>query len=220
MSEVADYAKIVFEFGFDIDGLEQIERRFDSVCFHRLTEEKDHLKIYCRSDVNFDDMVFSDGIDCTMWVKGRIRPVPVSSADFEDEDDRVRSLKNRHRIEQRLEIDEMSPKQWHKLSLWSGVGDDGEFRIENMLLVVTEMPEAEEQGETNLSTITAQYAYAGENLSIKSDELVLNPTTGIIGSGQTGKAPYPVPTIVLMRDGDGNYMQTEDGKYIDLQDVF
>ena len=188
----------MFEFGFDINGAEQIERRFDSVCFHRLTKENDHLKIYCRSDVNFDDMVFSDGIDCVMWIKGRIRPVSVSSAEFEDEDDRVRSLKNRHRIEQRLEIEEMNPKQWHKLALWSGVGDDGEFRIEDMLLTVTEMPESEEQGETNLSTITAQYAYAGENLSVKSDELVLNPTTGIIGSGQTGKAPYPVPTIVLM----------------------
>lgn len=213
MSKVSDHAKVVIEAGWDFD---QIERRFDSELIKVLDSPKDHLKITWTSDVNFDDMVFSDGIDCEMWIKGRIRPFPIGASETAESDDRVRSLRQRHRMGQRLDIPLMSAKQWHKLGLASGIADDGEFRIENMLLVITNPLEAEDIGDTNFYDISAEYAYAGENLAIKEDEIILNPSTGVIGSGQTGKEPKNDPVLRLLRLDSGKFLQTNSGKYISL----
>lgn len=216
MSYVTDSARVVIEAGWSIDGVEQIERRFDSEIISVLKSPKDFLKITWTSEVNFDDMVFSDGIDCEMWVKGRIRHFSVNSSDVADSDDRVRSLKQRHRMGQRATIPLMSAKKWHKLGLAAGIGDDGEFRIENMLLVATNNVQEEELGDTNFFNITAEFAYGGENLSIKADEIILNPTTGIVGSGLTGKEPVNDPVLRLLRLDSGKFLQTTTGKYISL----
>ncbi len=216
MTNVSNVARVVIEAGWLVDGVEQIERRFDSELIKLLDSPKDFLKITWTSDVNFDDMVFSDGIECEMWVKGRIRPFPVSSSDVSEADDRVRSLKQRHRMGQRARIPVMSSKQWHKLGLASGIADDGEFRIENMLLVVTNPLEGEEIGDTNFFEVSAEFAYAGENLAVKADEIILNPTTGIEGSGLTGKEPTNDPVLKLLRLDSGKWLQTGSGKYISL----
>lgn len=213
MSLVDHYAKVVIEAGFSFD---EIERRFDSEVFEVLTDASKHLKITVRSDRNFDDMIFSDGIDCEMWVKGKIRPFPIGSSDTRESDDRTRSLKQRHRMAQRLTIPILSSKQWHKLGLWCGVADDGEFRIEDMQLVVTEPLDAEEVGNTNLSNVTAEFAYGGENLSVKADEVILNPSTGVVGTAQTGKEQTEDPIEIRLLLEDGTYLQTGSGYYIAL----
>ena len=216
MSYVDDSAKVVIEAGWSIDGVEMVERRFDSEIIKVLDSPKDFLKVTWTSEVNFDDMVFSDGIDCEMWVKGRIRHFSVNSSDVADSDDRVRSLKQRHRMGQRATIPTISAKKWHKFGLAAGIGDDGEFRIENMLLTATNNVQEEEIGDTNFFNITAEFAYGGENLSIKADEIILNPTTGIIGSGLTGKETIVDPVLRLLRLDSGKFLQTMTGKYISL----
>lgn len=217
MQNVQDHAKIVIEAGWAFD---QIERRFDSEVFKLLEDPKDHLKITWRSDINFDDMVFSDGIDCEMWIKGRIRPFPIGESTVKRGDDRTRSLKQRHRVGQRLEIPIMSANQWDKLCLASGIADDGEFRIENMLLILTSPPEFDEElGDTNLSSITAEYEYGGESLAKKANEIVLIPSQGIEGTAQTGTEPKIDPVLRLLRLPDGTWIKTKSGKYISLPDI-
>lgn len=217
MQNIPDHAKVVIEAGWDFD---QIERRFDSEVFKLLEDPEDHLKITWRSDVNFDDMVFSDGIDCEMWIKGRIRPFPIGESTVKRGDDRTRSLKQRHRVGQRLEIPLMSPNQWDKLCLASGIADDGEFRIENMLLILTSPPEFDEElGDTNLSLISAEYEYGGESLAKKADEIVLIPSQGIEGTAQTGTDPKIDPLLRLLRLSDGTWLKTKSGKYISLPDI-
>ena len=208
-----DRSRITIEAGWSFD---EIERRFDSEYLYLLDDPTDFVKITWKSDINFDDMVFSGGIECEMWLKGRIRPVPVGDSRTKEADDKVRSLRQRHNMQQRLEIPTMSAKQWHKLGLASGIADDGDFFIEGMKLVVTEPVDAEEVGETNLYNITATYAMFGERLAVKQDEIVTIPSTGKIGTAQSGKEPLVNPGYRYMRTADGKWMKTSDGRYISL----
>ena len=209
MSLVDDCAVLIFEAGFD--GL--VERTFQSVLFQRIFEYDDLLKITWKSDINFDDMLFVDGIDCEMWIEGRIRPISVSSAETADNDDSFRTVKNRHRLGQELYIPFMHPLKWHKLSLSSGIGDFGEFRIEDMLLVVTKMPEADEILDSNISNVTAEYAFGRENVSIVTGGVVLNPLIGL----QVGTSPINIDPICYLRLEDGTWIQDADGRYIEIE---
>ena len=209
MSLVPDCAIVLFEAGFE----QGIERTFQSVLFQRLIDFDDYLKITWKADINFDDMLFVDGIDCEMWIEGRIRPFSVSSAETAENDDSFRTVKNRHRLGQRLYIPFMHPLKWHKLSLASGIGDFGEFRIEDMLLVVTQMPEAEEILDSNISNVTAEYAFGRENLSIVDGGVVLNPELGTT-IGTSVFNPFETPCFLRLEDG--TWILDNDGRYIEV----
>lgn len=216
-SLIDDNAKVIIEAGWAFD---QIERRFHSEPIYILDNPKDFLKITWNSGVNFDDMVFTDGIGndegCQMWVKGRIRPIGVGESNTKDADERARSLKQRHSMRQALDIPLVSAKQWHKLGLAAGIADDGEFYIEDMLLVATEPIEPEPLDGTNLYSVVGEFAMFGERLAVKQDEIVTDPSTGLPGTAQTGKEPPNDPTLVRLRLEDGSWLLTDSGQYVAL----
>ncbi|BFP39490.1 hypothetical protein FGF1_03350 [Flavobacteriaceae bacterium GF1] len=217
MNLVSFGAKVVIEAGWEIDGEARIERRFDSEQFEVLLDTRDYLKLTWESNVNFDDMVFSDGITCEMWLRGRLRPFSIGSSETAESDDRTRSLKQRFRLGQRLEVPLMTAKQFHKLGLASGIADDGIFTIQGLQMVVLEPPSEEALGDTNLYSVTAEYAYETESLAVRDDEIVLNPSTGIVGTSQTGKEPIPtVSNLRLLRLSDGRWFQDSGGRYVSL----
>lgn len=214
MSLVPDHAKVIIEAGW---GFDQIERRFDSEVFALLPSPEGYLKIEWSSRFNLGSMVFTDGIKCEMWIRGRIRPYPIGESRTKDLDDRTRSLKQSYSLGQRLYIPLMTPKQWDKLSLASGIADRGEFKIEGMqLILISPIEFDEELGDTNLSSVTAEYKSGGNSLVEMQDEIVTVPSTGQEGTAQTGTDPIVDPELRLLRTSEGNYIITKSGKYISL----
>jgi hypothetical protein len=210
MSIINLYATVIIEAGYSFD---QIERTFVSEPIGVLPDHEGYLKITWKSDINFDDMVFSDGIDSQMWIKGRMRPFAVGNSETKEADDRVRSILQKHRLGMRVEIPCMTPKQWHKLGLASGISDDGEFVIEDLRLVTTQPLTNDRIGDTNLSEIVVEYAMFANGLQRKAGELVLNPSTGVIGTSQKG-VEINDPICGRLRLADGTWLLNDAGEFL------
>lgn len=214
MSKVSDKAFVRIEMGWSFD---EIEDSYSSEPIKLLKDTTNYLKHEWSGYKNIGDMIFVDGIKGIMWVKGRIRPYPISEAQTYDGTDQTYSLEQVARMGQKATIPTMTPKQWNKFNLVSGITQGGNLYIEGMELVRTGSIEFEELDQSNYSNVSCEFAYAGESLYINNDEIVLNPSTGVVGSGGTGKDP------VLGWDGfrriqlnDGTYLRLESGTFIAL----
>lgn len=221
MTKVSNLAFVRIEAGYDVDGEVLIDQTWQSETIKVLSQQEIDGRQFIRAEWTgfkvLDGFIFDSSYKGIMWVKGRIRPFPVSESKTFDGSDRTYPLEQIARMGQKVTIPVMTPKQWNKFNLISGISIGGTLWIEDMELVRTGAVEAEDVGDTNFSNITAEFAYAGEGLSIESDEIVLNPSTGVEGSGLTGKEPVIGWTgFKRLRLDSGTYLRFEDGSFIAL----
>jgi len=212
MSKVSDRAYVTIEMGYSST---EIEVAYQSEAIRRITDTSKHLKIEWSGFKNLGDMVFVDGYKGVMWIKGRIRPVPIGTAKNYEGSEEVYPLSHTQRIGQRVSIPVMTPKQWAKFGLVSAIAEGGTLLIEDMELVREGAIEAEEQGSTNFSNVECEFAYTGDGLGEVTEEVVLNPSTGVEGGGGTGKegvTGWEGFTRIAM--ADGKYLRLSAGAFI------
>lgn len=210
MSKVSNRAFLRIEAGYSSS---EIEVTYQSEAIRRITDTSKYLKIQWSGFKNLGDMVFVDGYQGIMWVKGRIRPTPFGESKTFDGTDEVYSLSQKQRTDQRASIPLMTPKQWVKFGLVSAMAEGGTLLIEDMELVRLGGIEAEELGDSNYSNVECEFAYTGDGLNEVSSEAVLNPSTGTVGGGGTGKIPTGT-TVSLLRLSDGTFVRFTDGAFL------
>lgn len=210
MSKVSERAFVRIEAGYSSDEIEVV---YQSETIRRITDTSKHLKIQWSGFKNLGDMIFVDGYQGIMWVKGRVRPTPIGTAKNYEGTDEVYPLVHTQRIGQRVSIPLMTPKQWAKFGLISAIAEGGTLLIEDMQLVRESAIEAEELGDSNYSNVECEFAYTGDGLNEVTGEVVLNPSTGTVGGGGTGKIPTGT-TINLLRLSDGTFVRFSDGSWL------
>jgi len=170
------------------------------------------LKIKWSAFRNLGEMSFTDGTECEMWVKGRVRPFSETDSDTGDSDDKTVSINQDAFLRMRASIPLMSIRQWRKLDLVGSIGNRGVVTIEDMELIRIGSSEQEEQGETNLSNITVELAFSAERPSISQEDPIYSLDTGLVvvppSGGITGKSG-PIKWQV-----NGNRLLDDDGNFI------
>ncbi len=216
MTKVTGRAFMRIEPGYDSDNI-ITKYVHQSEPLRRITDTSKHLKIQWSGFKNLGDMLFVDGYQGIMWVKGRIRPIPIGSAETFDGTDEVYSLEQSQRIGQALFIPLMTPKQWVKFGLVSGISQGGTLIIEDMELVRTQTIEAEELSDSNWSNVSCEFGYAEEGLNVVKGEVVLSPSTGTEGGGGTGKEPViGWQGFKRLKLEDDTYLRLESGWFVAL----
>lgn len=216
MQAVTNIAWITIEAGFEFD---EIDSYLISEPMRRVSDNDDYLLLEWEGDKNIGNMVYTNtDMDSVMRVKGFIRPVPIGESETEDVDDRAYALLQESGVAMRAEIPLLTFNQWDKLNKASSVSVAGVFKINGLELVRSSSMEYEELGSTNYSNVTLEFALGGENSSIKQDEIVTNPSTGVIGSGGSGKSGFlPTPYDGKLRLTLGGEFITIGGNFVTLE---
>lgn len=212
VSEKGAYVRI--EPGVEEAGLLLVDanRIHCSEWFTKITDTSNYLKCEWMAFRNIGEMLFIDGITCEMWVKGRIRPFSSSSAEFDDGDDRARSLDQEAYLRMRAFMPLLSVRQWRKLDLVGAIGSRGVVHIEGMELIRINATEVEEQGVTNRSNVTIEFAFAGESTAVGQEDPVYDIETGGTKQASTGKEP------VSGWEADNFRLITEEGEFVKVVD--
>jgi len=176
----------------------------------KLADVSSYLKIKWSAFRNIGEMLFRDGIQCEMWVKGRMRPFSDSEAEFNDGDDRARSINQNAYLRMRGFFPLMSARHWRKLDLVGAIGNRGTVLIEDMELVRISPMEQEEQGSSNMSNITVDFAFATEGTANGQEDPVYSIDSGLIVSGaaSTGRGE------ITGWEVSGNRLSTPEGEFI------
>ena len=216
MTKVTDRAYMRIEPGYDSDTIVS-NYVYQSEPIRRITDTSKHLKIQWSGFKNLGDMLFVDGYKGIMWITGRIRPVPVGEAKtFEGVED-VYSLEQRQRVGQALFIPLMTPKQWVKFGLVSGMAQGGTLLIEDMDLVREQEITATELEDSNYSNVECTFGYTEDGLNVVTGETAIDPSTGLPGGGGTGKEPVENwEGFIRLKLDDDEYLRLESGAFIAL----
>lgn len=206
-----NYIKIEPGWSFD-----DIDRRFvhKSEPFLILQDLAKYLKVTWGAFRNLGEMIFVDNMKSEMWIKGKIRPFPSGSSEFEDGDDSTRSIDQESYLRMRATIPIMTPKQWRKFDLIGTIGSRGEVYIEDMKLVRIKAMDHDELGDTNISNISCDFAFSGESSKEGQLDPVIDISTGETGTGGSGKEPVVGWQIEGMR------LMTENGHWIKIDGNF
>lgn len=208
MQAVTDIAWVTIEAGFTF---EEIDSYLISEPIRIIEDNDDYLLVEWKGDKNIGNMVYTNtDMSGKMRVKGFTRPVPISEADTEEVDDRAYSLLQSSGVAIRAEIPLLTFNQWDKLNKAMAVSQAGVFKINGLELIRSSSMEHDELGATNYSNVTVEFAMGGENSSVNSDEIVTNPSTGVIGSGSSGKTGFIIPPY------DGQLRLTLGGELISI----
>lgn len=214
MSLVTDRGAFVrIEPGVAEDGLLVVDQNniHRSEWIVKITDTSNYLKFQWSAFRNLGEMLFIDGIVCEMWVKGRIRPFSSTNAEFDDADDRTRSLDQKSYLRMRATIPLMSVRHWRKLDLVGAIGNRGKVLVEDMEVVRINASEVEEQGLTNVSNVSVDLAFAGENTAISQEDPVYDIETGGTKTAKTGREE--------ITGWEGIRLITEDGYFIKVDDA-
>lgn len=222
ISEKGAYVKI--EPGTEENGALIVDqnRVHRSEWFALIKDTSKYIKWSWSAFRNIGHMLFLDNIECEMWVKGRIRPFSDTSSEFDDADDRTRSIDQQSLLRMRGFFPLLSVRQWRKLDLVGAIGNRGKVFAEGMELVRISSSEQEEQGVTNLSNYTVEMAFAGESTAISQEDPVYDLSTGSENSPSTGLEEvtgWEAANFRLVTE-EGEFVKvTQDGveKYIDIE---
>lgn len=216
MTKITGRAFMRIEPGYDGDN---IVSKFvhQSEPIRRITDTSKYLKLQWSGYKNLGDMIFVDGYQGIMWIKGRIRPIPVSSSKTYEGVEEVYSLEQKQRVAQSFYAPLMTPRQWVKFGLVSGISQGGTLYIEDMDLVRTSPIEATELDDSNFSNVECEFGYGEEGLNVVLGETVLDPTTGNPGGGGTGKEPVVGwQGYERLKLDDDTYLRLDDSTFIAL----
>ncbi|MEM7485032.1 MAG: hypothetical protein AAF348_07470 [Bacteroidota bacterium] len=204
---------IKIEPGFEFNSVDQ-RNVHKSEWFNLLQDTSKYLKIWWKGFRNIGEMIFLDNMECEMWIKGRVRPVPSGESEFEDGDDRTRSINQEEYLRMLVDIPVMTPRQWRTFGLVGAIGNKGEVRIQDMKLVRIKPIEHEELGQSNISNISCEFAYASEATALTQQDPVLDVSTGIVGKGGSGTEDVEAWQV------DGFRLITEDGLLVQVDGYF
>ena len=179
----------------------------------RLDDESKYLKIQWSAFRNIGEMLFIDGIQSEMWLKGRIRPFSDTSSSSDDADDRTRSVDQSAFLRMRAFFPLLTPRQWRKLDLVGSIGSRGTVFIQDMELVRIETSENEEIEQTNLSSVNIGFAYSGESTAIGQEDPVYSLETGF----ETSASPENGREVIGW-EADGNRLVSDDGSFVKVTD--
>lgn len=187
--------------------------------FARIEDTSKYLKVEWSAFRNIGLMLFTDGIKCEMWLKGRMRPFSETDAKSDDADDRTNSLDQSAYLRMRGFFPVLTPKQWRKLDLVGSIGNRGRVLIENMELVRINSAEQEELGDTNASNYSVEFAFNGESTAVGQEDPVYSVDTGLPvnpgTSGKTGREP-----VEDWQVGVGeNRLATTEGDWVKVVDT-
>jgi hypothetical protein len=207
------------DFLIDLDKVSRSER------FFKVASTDNLIKITWSAFRNIGEMLFTDGTLGEMWLKGRVRPFSSSSAEFDDSDEGSVSIDQTELLRMRGYFPTLSSRQWRKLGLVGTIGNRGNVEVEGMELVRISAMEQEELEQTNLSTVTVDFAFSGESTSISQEDPVYSLDTGGIIipsggplSGRTGESTWEVNGNRLT-DSEGNFIKVMDNgveKYVEI----
>jgi len=197
---------LTIEAGYEFN---QIDKSLVSEPIELIEDSQELLKIEWSGFKNMGDMVFVSGITGIMRIEGKIRAYPKGDSELSETDTGSYPLSQKSTMGQRVLIPLTTPKLWDKINDISGISLGGNLFINGLELVRNKAIEIEEQGDSNVSEVTIDFDYSSNSLAIKSNEIVLNVSTGVIGGG----SGIDDDLIILDYDGltrlvdvDGNFI--------------
>ncbi len=210
MSLVQKGGFIIIESGYAFNKIDQKEK---SYYINKIVDDCSYLKLEWFHSLNIGGLVFQSGTKHFGYFKGLFQAGITSESDTVQGDDRAYSLYQDTGIKYVLTIAGLNTQMQSKLSMAAAL--DG-FKV-NEVLVIKDKAKFDRYGFTNLGTLELELLGSGDNLDIQDDEIILNPSTGIIGGEK------PLPTInydgkTRLINSDGAFIAT-DGDFIDVTDV-
>lgn len=207
MIPIAGTSWLLIEGGYSFD---EIDSCLISEPIQRFIDDDEHLLIEWEGTKNIGNMVYTNAsMSSSMRVKGYMRPLPTGDSENEDGDDRAYPLTQDSAVIMKVDIPLLTFNQWDKLNKAATVVKVGTFKINGLEVVRSKPMEHDELGQTNLSNISFEFALGGESTSIKKDEIITNPSTGVTGSGSTGKV-----TNLDVEAWDGKLRLAIDGSFV------
>ncbi len=189
-----------------------------------LTETEDWLKIEWDADRVVEDMLFIDGIRGKMWLKGRLRPIGETTTENYQGTEEVYPIDADAVLGMQVSVPRISAKLWHKFILISGLSKVGRVYIEDQLLIRKAEVEITPIGVTNLYSITGDFFFEDEGLTVREGEEVFDVDTGQVvipelplPGSETGKIPVEswAGFTRLILD-DGTYLKLSSGWFVAL----
>ena len=178
----------------------------------RSTNNYLHFKWYAYRNIGY--MSFTDGIECHMWLRGRMRPFSATSADTEDADDRTNSVDQESHLRMRASLPVLTPRKWRKLDLIGAIGDRGSVFVEDMEVVRISSSEQEELGTSNLSSYSVDLAFAAEPTSISQEDPIYSVDTGLTVAPGSEPGTGKEPVVGWELEGNERRLVTEDGEFV------
>lgn len=192
MGNVVDSGFIVIEKGFDSSGVEG-NPWVSEVIVKKEDSESNFLQW---SDVkNKGDIVFQSNISFMS------RPISEFIVDFETSSEVAKGDSNNTSLDQKafldftLLIEAISDKQVNQMNIASGLSG---FKVNGISLVAKESAEIKRLGKSNLFTWKRKFGYGENQLEIQSDEIIIDVSTGLPGTGGDGLADKPYPTYITL----------------------
>ena len=192
-----------YEYGYDED---QIRGSVCSLNQGILESNCKTMRYEWWDDKNRGNMVYQSGIKGYMNISGTFYKISVTEAELASGDNGYYDLKQKARPGWKLELDLLPPEIWEKLDIVTGLKY---FSVGGIFLKRAKQTSVDRIGETNLREFECEFYYGSNQLSVKDDEVVLNPTTGVVGGGGTGKDP-----VLAAWDGKTRLV-TNDGVFIE-----
>ncbi len=207
MSQLTKTSYFLYEYGYsesEIVGSEQS-------CLQEPIEDNCKMNTITWSDVkNRGSMVYQNGFEGILNLPGNFYKIPNVDAEAAAADSGAYNLRQSSRTDWKLEIDLLIPEMWEKLNAITGV--DGLY-INGLSMKRPKAPSVDLIGETNLRTWECEFLYGTEDLAVKGDEVVLNPSTGVEGGGGSGKAVNVVnfDGKERLKNADGSVIVVDGG---------
>lgn len=210
MSLVQKGGFITIESGYAYNKIDQKEK---SYYIKKIIDDCSYLRLEWFNSLNIGGMVFQSGTKHFGYFKGMFQAEPTSESDTAQGDDRAYSLSQDTGIKYILTIAGLNAQMMSKINMASAL--DG-FKV-NGLSVIKDKFKSDRYGMTNIGTLEIELLGSGDSLDVQDDEVILNPSTGIVG----GEIPSPEVTFDgkdRLVDSEGSFI-TAGGDFIDVSDV-
>lgn len=204
-------AKLVIEKGLAFDQIDGNPWVSEDIV---ITENYDDLlDIKFNSSKNVAGLVFQSQYEGIIRLEGRVTEVFSGESEGFDGDQNYYPLVDTLFLRHELTTQYITGKMAYKLAIVTAL--DG-FQVNGIKCRRSDFPEITPLGDSNLYTFRCVLAATGNDLAQQQDELVLNPSTGVIGGGsETGKSPVAPTYDNKIRLKDSGFI-TVDGKFIEI----
>lgn len=211
MSDVDTSAYIQIEYGYSFNEIVGVSK---SELIVKVEDIEDWHLIKWGDEKNIGDMIYQEFPQPFILLKGFMDAIYSNSSETSVGDASEYSLNQESFLGFSFRAGRLSQKMVNKLNLAAGTSL---FEIDGIGLVKNSTATVENLGKTSLKTWSCEFGYSGNQLGIQEDEILLNVSTGVIGSGgsefpELGEAPvFDGKTRYV--DISGNFF-TIDGNFI------
>ena len=172
----------------------------------KINDNCQYLYLEWTDAYNKGGMAFNSGTTHFTRLKGMFQPYVGSESETSQGDDRSYNLYQSTKVDYKLIIPSLNVMMQDKIN--SAAALNG-FKINDISLIKSKQS-TEQYGLTNIGTLELDLLYSGNNVAVRNDELVLNPSTGII-DGDT-----PPETIDIVPFDGKERLVTSDGVFVSI----